>query len=240
MRAAWLGGSAAFGRLDDLSDIDIQFDVGRGEVDATFALIERVLTTLAPLEYKWVVPEPTWHGHAQRFYRLEGTSRHLFIDVVVMNHLQGPRFNEVERHGEPIVLFDKDGVVATASLDREAHLEEIRGALGALGDKLALGRSVVEKEIARGNALDAIAFYQRFIIDPLVVMLRVKYLPERYDFGLRYAHLDLPEEAAGALETLCFVADFEDLARKFETASSLIESLVNELWTEEEARPPLR
>jgi hypothetical protein len=195
---------------------------------------------LAPLEYKWIVPEPTWHGHAQRFYRLKGTRHHLFIDVVVMNHSQGPRFNEVERHGEPIVLFDKDGVVATAALDHEAHLKEIRGALGAISGKLALGRSLVEKEIARGNALDAIAFYQRFIIDPLVVMLRVKYLPERYDFGLRYAHLDLPEEAAGALETLCFVADSEDLAREFETASSMIESLVNELWTEEEARPLLR
>jgi hypothetical protein len=54
---------------------------------------------------------PTWHGHAQGFCRLQGTNEFAFIDVVVMNHGEGPRFNEVERHGNPVVLFDKDGAL---------------------------------------------------------------------------------------------------------------------------------
>jgi hypothetical protein len=37
VNAAWLGGSDAFGRADELSDVDLQVDVDNGQVAATFA-----------------------------------------------------------------------------------------------------------------------------------------------------------------------------------------------------------
>jgi hypothetical protein len=46
MRAAWLGGSAAFNRLDEFSDIDVQFDVTAGMVARGFEAVEGVLSSI--------------------------------------------------------------------------------------------------------------------------------------------------------------------------------------------------
>jgi predicted nucleotidyltransferase len=40
VNAAWLGGSDAFGRADELSDVDLQVDVDDGHVAATFGPVE--------------------------------------------------------------------------------------------------------------------------------------------------------------------------------------------------------
>jgi hypothetical protein len=40
VNAAWLGGSDAFGRADELSDVDLQVDVDDGHVAATFGASE--------------------------------------------------------------------------------------------------------------------------------------------------------------------------------------------------------
>src|SRR5215218_3889294 len=40
VNAAWLGGSDAFGRADELSDVDLQVDVDDGHVAATFGVVE--------------------------------------------------------------------------------------------------------------------------------------------------------------------------------------------------------
>jgi hypothetical protein len=229
IRAAWLGGSAAFDRLDEFSDIDVQFDVAAGMVQRGSRPLRRSCPRSAQLNTSGLFPCP--HDTAMRsvFYRLEGTNEFAFIDIVVMNHDKEPRFNEVERQGHPIVLFDKDGVVTTTAVDDEKHAREIGGRLAAIRDGQPLGNSLVAKEIARGNPLDAFALYQRFCIEPIVELLRMKHCPERCDFGLRYVALDLPEPVFRQLVDLCFVRDLEDLATKFEEASELITVLIREL-----------
>jgi hypothetical protein len=74
VNAAWLGGSDAFGRSDELSDVDLQVDVDDGRVAATFGAVEAALAAASPILYRMVMPMPTWHGHAQRFYRLRDTA----------------------------------------------------------------------------------------------------------------------------------------------------------------------
>jgi hypothetical protein len=88
---------------------------------------------------------------------------------------------------------------------------------------------LVAKEIARGNPLDAIAFYQRFCIGPMVELLRMKHCPERYDFGLRYSAIDFSEPVFRQLVHLCYVRDLEDLATKLEEASGLAAELLKDL-----------
>ncbi|MFL6226407.1 MAG: hypothetical protein ACJ75K_27245 [Actinomycetes bacterium] len=74
VNAAWLGGSDAFGHSDELSDVDLQVDVDDGHVAATFGAVEAALAAASPIRYRMVMPMPTWHGHAQRFYRLRDTA----------------------------------------------------------------------------------------------------------------------------------------------------------------------
>jgi predicted nucleotidyltransferase len=79
VNAAWLGGSNAFGRADELSDVDLQVDVDDGRVAATFGAVEAALAAASPIVARLVMPMPTWHGHAQRFYRVRDTpARHDF------------------------------------------------------------------------------------------------------------------------------------------------------------------
>ena len=60
VNAAWLGGSDAFGRADELSDVDLQVDVDDGRVAATFGAVEAALA--ASLETFL-----TWQGASQMF-----------------------------------------------------------------------------------------------------------------------------------------------------------------------------
>jgi hypothetical protein len=61
----WEGGAAAFKRVDQWSDIDLQVDVADDRVADTFAVIEKTLTKLSPIGLKYALPSPTWHGHAR-------------------------------------------------------------------------------------------------------------------------------------------------------------------------------
>src|SRR4029450_8813081 len=107
VNAAWLGGSDAFGRADGLSDVDLQVDVDDGHVAATFGAVEAALAAASPIVARLGMPMPTWHGHAQRFYRLRDTAEFPAVDVVVFQRSDPRRYyNQTERHGRPLVLFD--------------------------------------------------------------------------------------------------------------------------------------
>ena len=80
--ALFEGGSTAFGRDDDWSDIDLTADVTPGQEEAAFAAVEAALESLAPIELRWVLPVPSWHGMHQRFYRLAGSPAHLMVDLI--------------------------------------------------------------------------------------------------------------------------------------------------------------
>jgi predicted nucleotidyltransferase len=120
VNAAWLGGSDAYGRADELSDVDLQVDVDDGHVAATFGAVEAALAAASPIVARLVMPMPTWHGHAQRFYRLRDTAEFTAVDVVVFQRSDPRRYyNQTERHGRPLVLFDRAGVVREVAGIRE-------------------------------------------------------------------------------------------------------------------------
>ena len=229
VRALWMMGSIAFNRLDELSDIDLVLDVRPDRIGETWNAIESTLESLAPLDYTYEVAQPAWHGHEQRFFHLDGTPQHLMIDVVMMASGQGLRFDEVERHGTPAVLFDKDGIVTTAHVDPAEIRTKLRARLDSIESLLPLAYSLVAREIERGRSLDAFGFYQRFVVDNLVTLARMKHDPNRHDFGLRYLGFDLPRDLMRRVEACCYVADLGQLARRFDEAKSLIADLLDDL-----------
>ena len=58
--AAWLGGSAAFDRVDAWSDIDLQVLCEDGRSAEIFARVEAALSSLSPISLVYEVPAPTW------------------------------------------------------------------------------------------------------------------------------------------------------------------------------------
>lgn len=233
VHAFWEGGSAAFDRVDQYSDIDLHAVVDDEHIRDIFALTEKTLANLSPITLKYQVPEPTWHGHSQTFYRLRDTSKYLMVDLALMKISNPDRFLEQEMHGHARLLFDKAGLVVAPVFDWD-HLEKtLRARLVHLRTMCDLFEVLVEKEILRGNPLDAQAFYQRFTIQPLVEVLRIKYDPPRYQFHLRYLYHDLPQPVVYQLEELVFPADLLDLAEKRQRALAWFEQTWEELNSRE-------
>ena len=230
VNAAWLGGSDAFGRADELSDVDLQVDVDDGFVAATFGAVEAALAAASPIVARLVMPMPTWHGHAQRFYRLRDTAETTAVDVVVFERSDPRRYyNQAERHGRPLVLFDRAGVVRPVPLDPAELDATLAAAVAGIRERLPFTLPQAAKEVRRGDALAALGSYHRYLLAPLVTLYRVRHTPARHDFGSRYTRDDLPSEVQETLAELSFVADLDDLAAKLPRAERLLRDLLDEL-----------
>ncbi|MBY0472195.1 nucleotidyltransferase domain-containing protein [bacterium] len=135
--AAWEGGSAANGTSDAYSDIDLVV-VGKNSVEAIFEVIEVALGHVSPISHKYEEPKCFWPGCYQRVYFLEGAPKHFFVDIAVFLETSTQvlsEFMQPERHGNPVVHFDKVGLVKPRSSDPVAlksqhfkRIEEIEAA----------------------------------------------------------------------------------------------------------------
>lgn len=213
-QAMWEGGAAAFDRTDEWSDIDLMFAVDDGSVSNAAAALEAALLDLAPFQRRLPMPPNIWHGHWQCFYQLEGASPYLMIDAVIMKTSATNKFLEREIHGQARVHFDKTGFVQTPPLDRAALLERLKTRVETLRVQFPMFQTLITKELPRGNSMEAAAFYQGYLVRPLVELLRIQYAPYHHDFFSRYLYYDLPSEVVRRLEPYFFVSDTEDLARK--------------------------
>lgn len=234
--ALWEAGAAAFDRVDIWSDIDLVLVVDDTSSEDWFHLIEETLQRLAPIELKYILPQPTWHGHAQAFYRLADTSIYSMIDLVIMSASATNRFLEREVHGEPRVYFDKNGQAAPTFLDWETHWHTLRERLNHVLTIFELFQPLTLKELNRHNAIEAMAFYQAYTLRPLVEALRIRYCPQRYQFNTRYVHYDLPENVLEKLVNLYYVQDENQLRESHTEAVDWFHDTVKSLQDEPHMR----
>ncbi|MEM8862234.1 MAG: hypothetical protein AAGD96_28280 [Chloroflexota bacterium] len=183
------GGAIAFGRDDEYSDIDLHIVAADDQVTAVLPIIEKALVELGPLRDKYEVPQPTWHGHHQTFFRLEGHPDWLMVDCAVINHSAEDKFLEPEVHGHHVVHFDKTGIHESLPVYDYSKTEEaIKSRLQSMGPSMQMFSHLPSKFLLRGKNIDAIHFYNGFILRPLLVLLRIKYDPKRYDLSARYLY----------------------------------------------------
>lgn len=218
VHALWEAGAASFDRIDKWSDIDLNVDADDDSAEEVFDSVDRTLAALAPIEVRFRVPYPPDHSYQQVFYRLKRTSKFLLIDFAVFRHSPCDKFLEPEVHGPARFLFRKESAVEIPHLDPAAHVEQIMRRVERIRMRRALFGPFVEKEIGRGNWIEAIYNYNRVILDSLLEVLRMRHLPERFGFGFRYVHYELPPAVLRRLEPLYFVRDRKDLVRKYRTA----------------------
>lgn len=201
--AFWLEGADSSGWLDEYSDFDFNLDVDDDRLEDAYAAVEAALAELAAVDLKYVQS----HDHPklrQRVYHLEGTSDYWMIDFVWQLHSRNPRqccFVRGNRIEAAKMLFDKSGVVTDRPFDA-AEFKQRNDEMVAEGDFRYTQHSRVLKYVKRGQLPEALLYYQRYVIEPLATLLRVKYAPANVDYGLIHISLHVPPEEAKKLASL--------------------------------------
>jgi predicted nucleotidyltransferase len=206
--ASWEGGSAAFGRADDQSDLDVGVLCIRGAATHVLNSIERGLREAGEPLDSWDVGRSAFG--TQRFWQPTGHGAQsvlCMVDASVIEHeRERDEWRELllpERHGRALALHDPDGVLAraraAASFDAEAHRGRLATELERIRDRRRMFGGFVEKELGRGRVLDAAGMHHSTVVVPLVALLGMRHRPLRWDFGLRYLHDELPAAAAARL-----------------------------------------
>lgn len=227
IHAAWVGGSDAFGRADARSDVDLQVLVEPEHGDRAFALIEAVIDGLGGAAHVWRVPEPAWHGMRQRFYQLRALPETAMLDVCVARLDRLAPWLDPDRHGRPVIWFDRIGaLVPTPDPDLEAGFDRRAEQIVARTRLLA---HLPAKALARGRLIEAVDGHHRFLLGPLVELLRRRYDPRRQDYALRYLPEDLPAPVLARLEPLFLTGDAGSLARAQAEARAWLEAEIEHL-----------
>jgi predicted nucleotidyltransferase len=211
VHAVWEGGAASWQRVDEWSDIDMYVVCDDERVEDAFGVIEKAISSLSEIDIKFRMPEPAWHGASQVFLRLKNASPFLFLDIAVMKRSSKEKFLQYEIHGEPLVHFDKIGVVRNDPVDPEKYLEQIKTRLEALKKTFGLFQVLVLKEVNRGNEIEALSYYLSYVYRPLVEVLRIKHNPWHYRFFTTYIYYEMPAEVVQRLHHLYFVSDVRAL-----------------------------
>lgn len=213
------GGAAAWRRIDAWSDIDLNVFVAEEKIDETFMVVEESLRSLSPIAQTFVAHGPSEEmGMQQKFYRLEHASPFLIVDLAVLTSVAKEKFLQPEIHGDNIVYFDKTGVTRVPPLDREQFDRKLQERLTTLKGQTEMFHVFVEKEMNRGNLIEAIADYRAYVVGPLLEVLRMKHAPLHYPFRTRYVHYEVPQDVVKRIQDLLFVRDGKDLRRKYEEA----------------------
>jgi len=224
--AAYEGGSAAFGRVDQYSDVDFQIIVEDPAVDAVAAQVDAVLAEQFNVDYRFEIPRPAWHGHYQVFYRFANASPLLLLDLCIVQRSSPNKFLEREIHGDAVVYFDKCGAALPPPVDQAAHQAGLAARRSQCLAYFELYAPFVIKELRRGQPIEAAAYYSGFVLGPLVDLLRMRHDPLRYNFRTRHVYQDLPAEVIARLEPLYFPGSPQELEEKYTLACAWLRELV--------------
>lgn len=226
--AVWLEGADAVGRVDPFSDIDFCCSVQAGTMDAVTALARAALERLGRLDL-----DDTSSREPDRqatVFHLEGASPYLLVDFNVYVGC-GSTFFEDDELEKPLVLFDRGGVVRHQVPDRQQLLAEQKARLRVLEDTVAQV-SRVEKYILRGDFLEAFGYYHKWLLAPLIEVVRMRYTPLHTDYYIVHISRHLPAEVLRRLEDCFQVSSLADLEVKSRRASAFFEETVGFLRNE--------
>lgn len=231
VNAMWECGSAAFGRVDEWSDIDVVVDVQDDKVEEIFKFTDEALESLSPIENSFGCPQAMSQGAYQKVYKLENTNEFLVIEICAVKQSSTNKFLQKEIHGDTFVHFDKKNVTDLKPIDKKEFAQKLKLRVEKLETVFNIYQFLVKKELNRANYIEAIAFYQGVSINPLLEALRIKYSPFRYSFKTRYVYYDLPEDVVKRLHSFYFVKDHKDLEKKHKEIETWFNEIINELKT---------
>lgn len=224
--AFWLEGSDGTKSVDEYSDIDFVCYTREGYVDDAISLLDATLNDLGKLDIAYEEPSRPANNR-YKVYHLDGTPESLFIDATFQSESFPVSFLREDKTVVPVVLVDKVGVVKFENVDMHRYLAQLREQLShAYG--IYSQRSRAEKYCKRGLFLESVIYYQKFVLHPLVEVLRVVHTPLQADCFLVHASRDFPNDVVTQLEHLYAVRTVQDIAERIELAHGMFEEAVRE------------
>jgi hypothetical protein len=221
--AGWEAGSAAFGAVDAYSDIDLEYIVAdEASFDDLYALAERAIEAVSPI----TASHTPLTG---RYYKLKDGGDFFLVDLVF--HRAGDRDHhlDIERHGAKVPLFDKGNWLRPSPLDEGALAVQRDRRFRELQTWFPMSQVFVRKAILRGQHVEAVNAFWACTLKPLADLLRMRYCPARWDFGVRYLDRDLPLVVYHQVRDLALVSDLGDLEVKLARATAWGDALLREL-----------
>ena len=233
--AFWLEGADGLNAVDEYSDIDIWLDVEDGYEAIVFKIAEEELSKLGKLDFKFSLN----HKHpkiCQNYYHVEGTSEYLIIDFCIQSHSRDKnevRFVEGDILEFPKVIFDKAKVITILDKDEEIDISLIQNLISEIKGKY-MQHSRVIKYVERNNYPEAFIYYLKYVADPLVELVRLKYTPKYHYLHMIHISNHIPAEAINMLTYYYQISTLEDIRIKTikakETCSKLIEEIEDIYW----------
>ena len=221
--AGWEGGSAAFGAVDAYSDIDLEYLVADdASFELLYAVAERALETVSPI----TASHTPLKG---RYYKLRDGGDFLLVDLIFTRVGDPDHELDVERHGNLVPLFDKGDWLRRRPLDEEALALKRVQRYRELQTLFPMSQVFVRKAILRGQHVEAVNAFWACALKPLAELLRMRFCPARWDFGVRYLDRDLPPAVYAQVRDLAFIRDLDDLEEKLARATAWGAALLREL-----------
>lgn len=210
--AVWEMGSAATGTSDEYSDVDLVI-LSHGQPDENFEKLEKILRSFSNITHMYIETAGSIESYKHRVYFLEGAPKYFYLDVGILNSEDKSTLSELlnsDRHGTPIVHFDKTEVIQTTRSNLELLKEEHQKRVTDSKAAFPIIFNSIMKELDRNNHVDAFAFYFG-LLKRYIELLGIKYRPLRYDFGMRYTSRDFPSDVYNRLNRYVFISDPEEL-----------------------------
>ncbi|MEW8996223.1 nucleotidyltransferase family protein [Clostridium sp.] len=230
--AMWLEGSYATGSEDEYSDVDIYIDIKDEYENEAISIVENTLSEISELDYKYVMN----HSHPklrQRIYHLKGSSEYLMIDFCWQLHSRNKEEfiyirNSVIEAAK--VIFDKSGVIQYKDYNKTDYKLQNNRILEQCKYRYSQHDRVI-KYVYRGKYLEGYAYYNKYVLEPLISMLRLIYTPSYTDYYLIHISQHIPQSEVEKLEFFAKISSIEDIAEKTKLAeiwfSELIQCLNN-------------
>lgn len=227
IRAFWLEGADAAGYADEYSDIDFWVDCEDAQEEEAIAVVEGALARLSTIDYRYICH----HSHPkirQRIYHLAGTGEYLMIDFCWQLHSR-PREEYGWYENDPVeavkVIFDRDQIIRYRPMDPADYVEGNRIRLQEACYRRSQYCRVV-KYIRRGQYPEAYAYYNRYVLEPLIDLLRLIHTPAYSDYYLIHISRHIPEKERKRLEYFLQTASLTDMEKKIPQAGAWFDELL--------------
>ncbi|CAG7616743.1 nucleotidyltransferase domain-containing protein [Paenibacillus allorhizosphaerae] len=222
--ALWLEGSDGTGSLDEYSDIDVVCYTKEGFTVEAIQRLDDCMRRMGQVDIEYEQPGRP-DNNRYKVYHLQETSAHLLIDVTIQSESFPVSFQREDQTVVPVVLFDKTSIVQYHNIDPVSHRTSLRSQLTeALGVYSQRSRAI--KYTHRGLFLESLIYYQKYVLKPLVDVLRMIHTPFQADCFLVHATRDFPAEVTVTLEHLYGVQSVQDIAERIDAADELFRKAV--------------
>ena len=222
VHAIWLEGSDANGNLDKYSDIDLCADIDAEAIDGIFTKIHKNFDIDSSHENR--------HCDAQRqlVFHIKQTERFLMVDfnaylhgVADMVFIKGDNIDACK------VLFDQEGIIRYKEYDpnddsdaRSYWKKESRYRFGQINR--------VEKYCLRDLYPEAFIYYNKYVIEPLVYLLRSKYTPTKLGYYMVHISNHIPKAEGDKLNRILRISCSEDILANLPFAENWYRELIDD------------